>query len=120
MTARPRRPPPGGHAASQATTEAASRCFDPGTGFLVTGDTVYRGRLYVDDMAAYLESLDRLVELAASRRVRAVVGGHIEMSRTPGRDYPIGSTWQPDEAPLPMSVEQLERVRDAARAVANL
>jgi hydroxyacylglutathione hydrolase len=48
-----------------------------------------------------------------------VMGCHIEMSRTPGRDYPIGSTWQPDEAPLPMSVEQLTRVRDAARAVAD-
>jgi len=93
--------------------------LDPVTGFLVTGDTVYPGRLYVEDMPACLASLDRLVELARSRRVTAVVGCHIEMSRTPGRDYPIGSTWQPDEAPLPMSVEQLERVRDAARAVAD-
>jgi hydroxyacylglutathione hydrolase len=93
--------------------------LDPVTGFLVTGDTVYPGRLYVEDMPSYVASLDRLVDLARSRRVTAVMGCHIEMSRTPGRDYPIGSTWQPDEAPLPMSVEQLEHVRDAARAVAD-
>jgi len=93
--------------------------LDPVTGFMVTGDTVYPGRLYVEDMPAFLASLDRLVGLARSRGVTAVVGCHIEMSRTPGRDYPIGSTWQPDEAPLPMSVEQLERVRDRARAVAD-
>ena len=103
---------PGHHPASIAV-------LDPWSGFLLTGDTVYPGRLYVDDMPSYVASLDRLVDLARSRRVTAVMGCHIEMSRTPGRDYPIGSTWQPDEAPLPMSVEQLERVRDAARAVAD-
>jgi hydroxyacylglutathione hydrolase len=93
--------------------------LDPLSGFLVTGDTVYPGRLYVEDMPSFVASLDRLVALARSRGATAVMGCHIEMSRTPGRDYPIGSTWQPDEAPLPMSVEQLERVRDAARAVAD-
>ncbi len=103
---------PGHHPASIAV-------LDPWSGFLLTGDTVYPGRLYVDDMPSYVASLDRLVDLARSRRVTAVMGCHIEMRRTPGRDYPIGSTWQPDEAPLPMSVEQLERVRDSARAVAD-
>lgn len=103
---------PGHHPASIAV-------LDPWSGFLLTGDTVYPGRLYVDDMPSYVASLDRLVELARSRRVTAVMGCHIEMSRTPGRDYPRGSTWQPDEAPLPMSVAQLAAVRDAARAVAD-
>ncbi len=103
---------PGHHPASIAV-------LDPWSGFLLTGDTVYPGRLYVDDMPSYVASLDRLVDLARSRRVTAVMGCHIEMSRTPGRDYPRGSTWQPDEAPLPMSVAQLAAVRDAARAVAD-
>lgn len=102
---------PGHHATSVAV-------LDPSSGFLVTGDTVYPGRLYVEDMPSYLASLDRLVDLARSRGVTAVMGCHIEMSRTPGRDYPIGSTWQPDEAPLPMSIAQLAAVRDAARGVA--
>ena len=93
--------------------------LDPWSGFLVAGDTVYPGRLYVDDMPSYVASLDRLVDLARSRGVTSVVGCHIEMRRTPGRDYPIGSTWQPDEAALPMSVAQLAAVRDAARAMAH-
>jgi hydroxyacylglutathione hydrolase len=103
---------PGHHPASIAV-------LDPWSGFLLTGDTVYPGRLYVDDMPSYVASLDRLADLAGSRRVTAVMGCHIEMSRMPGRDYPRGSTWQPDEAPLPMSVDQLAAVRDAARAVAD-
>jgi glyoxylase-like metal-dependent hydrolase (beta-lactamase superfamily II) len=59
--------------------------LDPWSGFLLTGDTVYPGRLYVDDMPSFLASLDRLVAQARSRGVTAVMGCHIEMSRTPGR-----------------------------------
>ncbi len=45
--------------------------------------------------------------------------GHIEMSRTPGRDYPIGALYQPDEPPLEMSLDQLRAVRDAAAALGD-
>jgi hydroxyacylglutathione hydrolase len=92
---------------------------DPWTGFLLSGDTVYPGRLYVQDMPAFTDSLDRLLGLAQSRGVRQVMGCHIEMSRTPGTDYPSGTTYQPDEAPLQMAVGRLRAVRDAAVAVAG-
>ena len=85
-----------------------------GPDFLLTGDTVYPGRLYVQDMPAFIDSLDRLVRLAESRGVRHVMGCHIEMSRSPGRDYPLGTTYQPEEPPLQMTVDQLRAVRDAA------
>jgi len=93
--------------------------LDPWSGFLLTGDTVYPGRLYVQDMPAFIDSLSRLVRLAESREVRHVMGCHIEMSRDPGRDYPIGTTYQPDEPPLQMTVAQLIGIRDAAVAVAD-
>ena len=93
--------------------------FDAWTGFLLTGDTVYPGRLYVQDMPAFIDSLDRLLWLTQSRRVRHVMGCHIEMSSTPGRDYPLGSTYQPQEPPLQMSIDQLRAVREAAAAVAD-
>jgi hypothetical protein len=44
------------------------------------------------------------------------MGCHIEMSRRPGRDYPIGTRYQPDEVPIQMTVEQLVAARDAATA----
>ena len=96
--------------------QTAIAIFDRWTGFLLTGDTVYPGRLYGRDMAAFVDSMDRLVEFAQQRPVRHVMGCHIEMTTTPGRDYPTGTTYQPDEPPLQMSMQQLLAVRDAAHA----
>ena len=103
---------PGHHAASVTI-------FDPWTGFLLTGDSVYPGRLYVSDPAAFLASLQAMVAIARTRPVRAVLGCHIEMTRTPRRDYPIGTRYQPDEPPLAMTVVQLQAVHDAARDTAG-
>lgn len=102
---------PGHHAASIAV-------YDRWTEFLVTGDTVYPGRLYVADFPAFVASLERLVDLASARPVSHVLGCHIEMTRAAGCDYPIGTRYQPDEPPLQMTFEQLVAVWDAARSVA--
>ena len=98
---------------------ASVAIFDPWTGFLLTGDSVYPGRLYALDFPSFVASLDRLVEFAAARNVTHVMGCHIEMSRKPGRDYPLGSKYQPDEPPLQMTIAQLTAVRDAARAASG-
>jgi glyoxylase-like metal-dependent hydrolase (beta-lactamase superfamily II) len=95
---------------------ASVAIFDPWSGFLLTGDTVYPGRLYALDFPAFTGSLDRLAEFAAARPVTHVMGCHIEMTTRPGLDYPLGSKYQPDEPPLQMTVAQLVAVRDAARA----
>jgi hydroxyacylglutathione hydrolase len=94
--------------------------LDPWTGSLLTGDTVYPGRLYVEDMPAFTDSLDRLIRLAESRGVRHVMGAHIEMTRTRGRDYPIGTTYQPEEPALQMTLDQMRALRRAAKRVADL
>jgi hydroxyacylglutathione hydrolase len=98
---------------------AAITVYDRWTGLLLTGDTVLPGRLYAFDIAQFTATLDRLVEFAASRPVTHVLGCHIEMTRQPGRDYPLGSTYQPDERPLQMTAAQLTAVRDAAASVAG-
>jgi hydroxyacylglutathione hydrolase len=76
---------------------AAITIYDRWTGFLLTGDTVLPGRLYAFDFPQFLASLDRMVALADSRVVTHVLGCHIEMTRKPGRDYPLGATYQSDE-----------------------
>ena len=89
---------------------AAITVYDPWTGFLLTGDTVYPGRLYVSDFPQFLASLDRMTALASQLAVTHVLGCHIEMTRRPGRDYPIGSTYQPAELPLEMTAAQLGEI----------
>ena len=77
---------PGHHPASIAV-------LDPWSGFLLTGDTVYPGRLYVDDMPAFVASLDRLVDLAGSRRVTRGDG-------VPHRDEPDAGAGLPEGVDL--------------------
>lgn len=93
--------------------------FDPWTGLLFTGDSVYPGRLYVPDFPAYLDSMDRAVAFTDARSVTHVLGCHIEMTTTPRRDYFMGCRYQPDEPPLQMTIEQLHAVRNAAHAAAS-
>jgi hydroxyacylglutathione hydrolase len=73
---------------------------DSETGALFTGDSLYPGRLVVNDWPAYRASARRLAAFARRATVSCVLGAHVEMSRTPGRLFPIGSTFQPDEHPL--------------------
>jgi hydroxyacylglutathione hydrolase len=87
--------------------------YDEQTGWLLTGDTVYPGRLYVFDWDAYRTSVHRLAEFTRSHQVSAVLGTHIEMSKTAGTDYPMGSSYQPDEAPLPLTVAELRSLDQA-------
>ena len=119
MHPRPRRPHRSRSSASPATTRPRSPSTTRSTGLLHTGDTVYPGRIYVDDPAALLDTLDRLVTFADERDVSHVLGCHVEMTRTPGRDYPLGSRYQPDEPSPFMTVAQLRAARDAFRTVAH-
>ena len=99
--------------------DASIAVYDERTGLLFTGDSVYPGRIYVDDFPTFVDSLNRLVEFADARPVTHVLGCHIEMTREPGRDYYLGCRYQPDEPPLQMTVAQLHTMRDAAVSVAD-
>ncbi len=103
---------PGHHAASIVV-------YDERTGLLLSGDSVYPGRIYVTDLPAFIDSMNRLVAFVEARTVTHVLGCHIEMTTRPGRDYPIGCRYQPDEPPLEMTVPQLRDLRDAAVSVAD-
>jgi hydroxyacylglutathione hydrolase len=87
--------------------------YDAKTGWLLTGDTVYPGLLYIRDWDTYRASIGRLAEFARTHRVSAVMGTHIEMSRTPGKVYPRGSTYQPEETSLALTVEDLSALHES-------
>lgn len=105
-------PIPGHHSASIAI-------YDARTGFLLTGDALLPGRLYVFDMESYRASVDRLVQFAQTHPVRFLMGGHVEMSREHGRDFPLGALYQPGEHPLELAPERLLPLRDALSSVAS-
>ncbi|MGW6937497.1 MBL fold metallo-hydrolase [Streptomyces xanthophaeus] len=105
-------PGPGHH-------RAALVFYDRHTGLLLTGDSLYPGRLYVEDRAAFSETVDRLLEFCATRPVTYVLGCHIEMATTPDTDYPRGTTHQPDELPLQLTTAHLRTLRQALDATAG-
>jgi hydroxyacylglutathione hydrolase len=86
--------------------EESLAVYDQQTGWLLTGDTLYPGRLYVNDWVEYKASIRRLVDFSRSHTISAVMGTHIEMSAT-GELFPPGSTYQPNEAPLALTVGDL-------------
>lgn len=77
--------------------------YDRQTQLLLTGDTVYPGRLYVfgantgGSWQVFRNSIQRLVDFAAVNPVTWVAGCHIEMSATPGIDFAYGTTYHPNE-----------------------
>ena len=91
--------------------------YDSERQWLLTGDTFYPGLIYVDDWDQYTRSIERLVNFAKDRAINAVLGTHIEMSNEPGVIYPIGSTYQPNERPLGLTLEHLEMLNDALQSV---
>ncbi|MFI1767172.1 MBL fold metallo-hydrolase [Streptomyces sp. NPDC020800] len=93
--------------------DAAVTYYDPATGLLLAGDSVYPGRLYIQDVPAFTRSIDRLIEFADRRPVTHVLGCHIEMTTEPGVDYPVRTTYQPDEPPLQLTPAHLRRIRAA-------
>lgn len=100
--------------------EAASiAIYDRRTGILLTGDTVYPGRLYVRDARDFVESVGRLVEFTATRKVVHVLGAHIENTRTPYLDYPRGTTFQPEEHVLELGRAHLLELQDALRQMGS-
>jgi glyoxylase-like metal-dependent hydrolase (beta-lactamase superfamily II) len=87
--------------------------YDRQTAILHAGDSLYPGRLYVNDFAEFSRSTERLADFTRGIPVTHIVGCHIEQTRTPYVDYPIGSMYQPDEHSLELSRAHLLELNDA-------
>ncbi|OAN58470.1 MBL fold metallo-hydrolase [Sphingomonas sp. TDK1] len=89
--------------------------YDARTRLLFSGDMLYPGRLYVplnhfDDFRA---SAGRLAAFARTHPIRALLGAHVEMTTTPGKDYPMEAPVHADEHPLPLAPSAIEELRAA-------
>lgn len=95
--------------------------YDARTRLLLSGDMLYPGRLYVplDQFDAYRASADRLAAFAATHPIRALLGAHIEMTTTPGQDYPMKAAAHPAEHGLALAPSAITELQAATRAAAS-
>lgn len=91
--------------------------YDRRTGVLLTGDSLYPGRLYVRDFAAFQASTERLIRFIQGKPVAHVLGNHIEESNTPFLDYPIGSIYHPAEHRLELTYGTLLELEASLQAM---
>ena len=84
-------------------TDDSIALYDRRTGILLTGDTVYPGRLYVTDFETFKTSIHRLAAFTADKPIAHVLGNHIEQTTTPFVDYVVRTKYQPDEHELALS-----------------
>lgn len=84
---------------------------------LLTGDTLYPGRLYIDDWSSYRTSIPRLVTFVdAGHPVTHVLGAHIELPKT-GADYAMGAKTHPNEHVLQLRDADLRELDTAVKAM---
>jgi glyoxylase-like metal-dependent hydrolase (beta-lactamase superfamily II) len=94
---------------------ASISLYDRRTGVLLTGDSLYPGRLYVVDFPAFVASTQRLVDFTAGKIVTQILGNHIEQMRAPYKDYVVGTSYQPDEHSLELGRGELLELNDALK-----
>ena len=92
-------------------TEDSITIYDPWTQFLLTGDSVYPGYIFVPDWAELTRSMNRLIEFADEHPVSYILGTHIEMTTSPGEGY--GGTYVPNEHVLQLNTGHLLELRDS-------
>jgi hydroxyacylglutathione hydrolase len=98
--------------------------YDRQTGLLLTGDSVYPGRIFIPQSAIrdFKESHKRLLHFVKTneekgREISWILGCHIEQKKTPFEEYPLGTRYQPDEHVLQFNLSILEDVEEGLKMV---
>ena len=96
---------------------AAIALYDRVTGNLMTGDSLYPGRLYVTEaqIPTYAASAQRLVDFVKLHPVAHVLGTHIEQGSQSYFDYPRGTKYMPKEHVLELSRAHVFELAEAFR-----
>jgi glyoxylase-like metal-dependent hydrolase (beta-lactamase superfamily II) len=86
---------------------------DERTKLLLSGDSLYPGRLYVPSnlFKDYRDSINRVADFAATHPISHILGAHIEMTTTSGKDFPMGARTHPGEHVLELSGETLAELK---------
>ncbi|MFT4045065.1 MAG: MBL fold metallo-hydrolase [Solimonas sp.] len=92
--------------------------YDARTRLLFSGDMLYPGRLYVpfDQFEVFRASADRVAAFAEAHPIRALLGAHIEMTATPGKDFPMKAPAHPAEHELALPPSAIDELQKAVAA----
>jgi len=91
--------------------------YDRRTGNLLTGDSLYPGRLYIHDLDEFQKSTERLIQFTEGKPIAHILGCHIEETSTPFLDYAIGTIYQPNEHALELSRGDLLELEDGLKSL---
>jgi glyoxylase-like metal-dependent hydrolase (beta-lactamase superfamily II) len=94
---------------------------DPAARLLLTGDMLYPGRLHVPitAFAIWRASIARVATYGRRHPLRALLGAHIDLRRTPGEAYPAAARRHPDEHALALPAATLLELHAAVTAMAG-
>ncbi len=94
---------------------ASIALYDRKTGNLLTGDSLYPGRLYVPDeeIATYAASARRLKDFVNAHPIAHVLGTHIEQGRQAYFDYSAATAYAPNEHTLELSRAHVFELNEA-------
>jgi hydroxyacylglutathione hydrolase len=102
-------------------TPDAIAIYDRQTGLLLTGDSIYPGRLYIpqSQIQTFKDSHSRLMQFVKENawEVTWVLGCHIEQKATPFQEYLSGTKYQPHEHVLQLNASILEDIRDGLNQI---
>jgi len=89
--------------------------YDYKTGILFTGDSLYPGRLYFKQstFSQYKKSMQNLYKYIQEKRVKLILGTHIEMTESAGKDYPFQASEHKKERQLQLSKAHLKELIEA-------
>jgi glyoxylase-like metal-dependent hydrolase (beta-lactamase superfamily II) len=98
---------------------ASIAVYDYETKILLSGDSFYPGRLYINDWHSFKLSIQRLIDFTNSHKISYILGNHIEMTKNNGKDYPVGTTFQPEEHILPLKIKDLHLLNKALKRLGD-
>ncbi len=98
---------------------ASIALYDRKTGILLTGDSLYPGRLYVPiaDYPDFAASAAKLAAFVKTHPIAHVLGAHIEQAATPYVDYPTGTVYQSEEHALALTRAHVLELNEACQSM---
>jgi glyoxylase-like metal-dependent hydrolase (beta-lactamase superfamily II) len=95
--------------------------YDARDRLLLSGDTLYPGRLYVpaNMFGDFRASVDRIADFTRTHPVRWILGAHVEMTREPGKDFAGGAPAHPDEHALELPYADLLELQAAVHRMGD-